>query len=129
MAGLVERGTMGRLVAPGPVLAPLVWTTVATGHRADKHGVLVAEEFDPGTGRVAPVSRSARRTEALWTITARAGLRTHAVNRCASHPAEPLTGICVSDRLPLLAGRLGHDALRPDDPEARRRLAELGACA
>ena len=37
---LVEGGTMGNLRTLSPVLSPMLWTSIATGKRPSKHGIL-----------------------------------------------------------------------------------------
>lgn len=101
---LVDRGVMGDLTAPAPRLCPLLWTTLLTGRRADAHGVLTADEPDPLTGGRRPVPASRRQVEAVWGVLTRAGLRSHAVNWPASHPAEPINGAAVSELYPRVVG-------------------------
>ncbi|WP_295885989.1 alkaline phosphatase family protein, partial [uncultured Thiohalocapsa sp.] len=36
---LVENGVMGNLATLYPVLSPMLWTSIATGKRAHKHGI------------------------------------------------------------------------------------------
>ena len=36
---LIEHGVMGNLATLYPVLSPMLWTRIATGERADKHGI------------------------------------------------------------------------------------------
>ena len=81
---LITRGTMARLSGPGPSLSPLAWTSIATGKRADKHGVLAATEPDAATGLLQPVSARARRTAAVWEILDHEGLAAHAIGWPAS---------------------------------------------
>lgn len=95
---LIERGVMGRLSSPAPLVPPLLWTSLATGKRADKHGVLNWTEPDPLLGVLRPVGSRARRCAALWNILDHQGLKSHVVNGYATHPAEPIRGVFVSDR-------------------------------
>ena len=52
----------------------------------------------PDASGVKLVGSSTRKTKALWNICSQRGLRTHVVNWYASHPAEPINGVCVSDQ-------------------------------
>lgn len=99
LRGLIERGVMADLATLHPVLSPMLWNSIATGHRPDRHGILGFSEVDPHTQEVRPVSSLSRRCKALWNIATQCGLRVHAVNWFGSHPAEPINGICVSDAL------------------------------
>ena len=38
LEGLIERGVMGNLATLRPILSPILWTSIATGRRADAHG-------------------------------------------------------------------------------------------
>ena len=97
LGGLIARGAIGDLATLQPMLSPLLWTSVATGKRGDQHGILGFVEADPSGGPARPVSSRSRRGKALWNILTQSGLRAHAVGWYASHPAEPISGVCVSD--------------------------------
>ncbi len=100
LASLVERGVMGNVATLQPALSPLLWTSIATGKLADKHGVLgflEADRMNPELG-VRPVSVASRRARALWNLLDARGLNAHVVNWYASHPAEALRGVAVSNR-------------------------------
>ncbi len=88
---------MGDIETLQPMLSPMLWTSIATGHRGDRHGILGFVEADPSGGPARPISSRARRGKALWNILTQAGMRAHAVGWYASHPAEPISGVCVSD--------------------------------
>ena len=47
LAGLIERGVMGNLATLQPVLSPMLWTSIATGKRPFKHGILGFTEPTP----------------------------------------------------------------------------------
>jgi hypothetical protein len=135
-----------RVASPGPLtafdgaratLAPSesrdparVWTTIATGRRAEVHGVDALEtrrvagitgRLSVGTlgrllGDVTDVLRLTRpttasdlerRVKAFWEVAAGAGLRTAVVNWWATWPAPDDTGIVISDRAILRLDRGG----------------------
>jgi predicted AlkP superfamily phosphohydrolase/phosphomutase/tetratricopeptide (TPR) repeat protein len=94
---LMQNGARGNLLTLAPTVSPLLWNSIATGMRADKHGILHFVEPKPdGTG-IRPISSTSRRVKALWNILTQSGLRTHVVGWFASHPAEPISGVCVSN--------------------------------
>src|SRR4051812_35488709 len=39
LAGLIDRGVIGNMSTLRPVLSPMLWNSIATGKRADKHGI------------------------------------------------------------------------------------------
>jgi hypothetical protein len=94
---IINQGVMGNLTTLTPILSPMLWTSIATGKRANKHGIHGFVEPDPHSGRLRPVASTSRRVKALWNILSQEGLRSHAVAWFASHPAEPINGVCVSN--------------------------------
>ncbi|MBS0660305.1 MAG: alkaline phosphatase family protein [Verrucomicrobia bacterium] len=96
---LIEGGVMGNLATLYPIISPMLWNSIATGKTADRHGIHGFTEVGED-GMARPVTSTSRRTKALWNILQQAlGWRSHVVGWWASHPAEPLDGIVVSDRL------------------------------
>src|SRR5262245_27031557 len=96
LAGLIERGVMVNIATLQPSLSPLLWTSIATGKFADKHGILGFIEPDGGGG-VRPSTSTSRKTKAIWNILSQNGLKTHVIGWFASHPAEPINGVCVTN--------------------------------
>jgi tetratricopeptide (TPR) repeat protein len=94
---IINQGVMGNLTTLTPILSPMLWTSIATGKRADKHGIHGFVEPDPHSGRIRPIASTSRKVKALWNILSQEGLRSHAVSWFASHPAEPINGVCVSN--------------------------------
>ncbi len=109
LASLIKRGCSGNIATLNPPLSPILWSSIVTGKWPFKHGIqgfLEPIEEPPG---VRPVSSTSRTSKALWNICHQAGLRTHAIGFWASHPAEPIRGVCISDQFP---------ANPPEDPAA-----------
>jgi tetratricopeptide (TPR) repeat protein len=129
LAGILDGGVMGNLSTLRPILSPMLWNSIATGKRADKHGILGFVEPKPDGSGIQPVSSTSRKTKALWNILTQNGLRSHVVGWYASHPAEPILGGCVSDHYAIVSGT--RDQLAPvppqsiHPPELLERLAEL----
>ena len=97
---LVNHGAMGNLATLHPVLSPMLWNSISTGKRPEKHGILGFMEPDPHTGAVRPVTSTSRKVKAIWNILTQRGYKTHVVGWFAGHPAEPINGISVSDLYP-----------------------------
>jgi predicted AlkP superfamily phosphohydrolase/phosphomutase/Flp pilus assembly protein TadD len=97
LCALMAGGSHAELGTLEPRLSPMLWTSVATGKTADKHGVLNFVEPDAQAQSLRVSSCTTRRTKALWNILTQAGLRTGAVSWYASHPAEPIRGTVVSN--------------------------------
>lgn len=94
---LVSQGVMGNLSTLYPVLSPMLWTSIATGKRAHKHGIHGFSEPDPVSGGVRPITNLGRKTKALWNILQQNGLKSNVVGWWPSHPAEPISGVMVSN--------------------------------
>lgn len=105
LAGFRDRGAWGPLATLRPMLSPMLWNTIATGTRADRHGIHGFTEPLPGGDGVRPVSSRSRRCKAIWNIATQCGLRSHVVGWYASHPAEPIAGSMVSNQFDAMAGQ------------------------
>jgi predicted AlkP superfamily phosphohydrolase/phosphomutase/tetratricopeptide (TPR) repeat protein len=98
LSRLVDGGVIANLATLQPCLSPILWTSIATGKTADKHGVAGFIEPIPGGAGVRPVSSTSRTTKAIWNILSQNDLTSTVVNWYASHPAEPIRGTCISNR-------------------------------
>lgn len=94
---LMEQGSYGELRTLEPKLSPLLWSSIATGKRADKHGILNFVEADPSGQGLRLSTSTSRKTKALWNILTQAGMTTNVVGWYATHPAEPINGVVVSN--------------------------------
>ena len=112
----VNHGVMGNIATLQPILSPMLWNSIATGKRPDKHGILGFMEPDPQTGGVRPVTSTSRKAKAIWNILTQRGYNAHVVGWFAGHPAEPIRGISVSDLFPYAVGP--HDKQWPLPPGA-----------
>ena len=114
---LIDHGVSGNLATIRPILSPMLWNSIATGKRADKHGICGFTEPNPdGTG-VRPVTSTSRKCKALWNILSQNGMRSNIVSWFASDPAEPIHGAIVTDRYPALC-----------KVQADKREAKPGLC-
>ncbi len=127
-AAMLARGAAGDLASAQPMLSPILWNSIATGHRPDRHGICGFTEPDPDGRGVRPVASTSRRCKAIWNILTQCGLRSHVVAWYASHPAEPIAGTMVSDRLEFLPGEEALASLRPASVHPPDRLGELSEC-
>jgi predicted AlkP superfamily phosphohydrolase/phosphomutase/tetratricopeptide (TPR) repeat protein len=96
----INHGVMGNLATLRPILSPMLWNSIATGKRPDKHGILGFMEPDPQSGGVRPVTSTSRKVKAIWNILTQRGYKTHVLGWFAGHPAEPINGVSVSDLFP-----------------------------
>lgn len=98
LAKLVDHGVIGNLASLKPCLSPILWTSIATGKSADKHGILGFVEPIPGGVGLRPVSSRSRRVKAIWNMLHQTNRSSIVVNWYASHPAEDVRGSVVSNR-------------------------------
>lgn len=101
---LINNGVMGNVASLTPMLSPILWTSIATGKWADKHGILGFCEPDADSGKIRPVTSTSRKCKAIWNIISEQSKRAGVVNWFASHPAEKINGFVVTDRYPHPAG-------------------------
>ncbi len=121
----VDGGVIGNIATILPVLSPILWNTIATGQRGDKHGILGFTEVDESTATVRPVRSTSRRVKALWNILGQAGLKSHVLGWFASHPAEPLPGgTVVTNLFAQATAPLGQPWPLPEGVVHPSRLAE-----
>jgi tetratricopeptide (TPR) repeat protein len=96
----IELGTSGPITTLQPILSPMLWNSIATGKRADKHDILGFVEPAPDGKGIRPVSSTSRKCKAIWNILSQSGLRSVVINWFASHPAEAIAGTILTNRLP-----------------------------
>jgi tetratricopeptide (TPR) repeat protein len=99
LARLLREGRSGTLHTLVPPLSPLVWTTMMTGTSPLQHRILDFTRFNPTTGAREPITSDERRAKAVWEIASEAQKDVAVFAMWATHPAEPVRGLMVSDRL------------------------------
>ncbi|MCB9348848.1 MAG: alkaline phosphatase family protein [Lewinellaceae bacterium] len=114
---LIGEGVMGNLMTLDPPLSPMLWTSIATGKRPYKHGVMGFVEPNPAGTNIRPIHVTPRKVKAIWNMLMQKSYKVHQVGWWPSHPAEPINGNSVSnfyqranapiqDPWPLLAGTI-----------------------
>ncbi|MHA7815348.1 MAG: tetratricopeptide repeat protein [Pseudohaliea sp.] len=121
LSRFLARGARGRLRTLQPQCQPLLWTSLATGRRADSHGVVHGTVAD-ARGGVDPVSARDRQARALWDLVETAGGASAVVNWPLTYPLPAFRGACASDAFFLLR-RGGDDALEAPPADSFRPLA------
>jgi predicted AlkP superfamily phosphohydrolase/phosphomutase/Flp pilus assembly protein TadD len=95
---LIECGISGKIATLQPIISPILWNSIATGKRADKHDILGFVEPSPDGNGIRLVSSTSRKAKAIWNILSQSGLRSGVVNWYASYPAEPIEGAIFTNR-------------------------------
>lgn len=94
---LVNGGVMGNLATLDPPLSPMLWTSIGTGKRPYKHGILGFTEPSPDGSGIRPIYNVSRKVKAVWNIFNQHNIKSHVVGWWPSHPAEPIDGITISN--------------------------------
>jgi len=81
--------------------SPVVWTSLATGVRPQRHGI--TDFVTPGKGRIA--SSTDRKAPAFWNLFSAFGKRVGVVGWWATWPAEKVSGYLVSSHAGLRGWR------------------------
>ncbi len=95
---MIENGVYGNMSTMNPPYSPMLWSSVATGKTPDKHGVLGFIEVMKNNDGIRPVTTSSRKVRALWNILHNQGLKSNLVGWWPSFPAEPISGVIISDK-------------------------------
>lgn len=116
LASLVEAGVCGNVAPVQPAISSMLWTSVASGKRADKHGICSVFEPLPDRSGFHLVSSASRQCQAVWNILTAAELNSQVIGWPASAPAEAILGAIVSDRF-FERSHYGLDAIAADDAD------------
>jgi Flp pilus assembly protein TadD len=118
---LIARGTRANLKTIRPILSPVIWTSIATGAKPSRHGIVDFVVTARDSGAIVPVTSAMRQVPALWTLLSRQGLDVNVVAWWATWPAETVRGDIVTDRVAfqLFRGTVGQD-WKSTDPAANR---------
>jgi predicted AlkP superfamily phosphohydrolase/phosphomutase len=104
---LMEGGSFGRIQTLDPPLSPMLWTSIATGFRADKHGIGGFVEPTPAGDGLRPVTTTSRKVKAIWNILNQEGWKSNVLAWWPSNPAEPINGVMVSNLYQIATKALG----------------------
>jgi len=97
LAKLVDNGTIGNLATMDPAYSPMLWTSIATGKHAYKHGIHGFLETTADGQGLKPIYSTGRKVKAIWEILSEKDYKCHVVGWWPSHPAEPMNGISISN--------------------------------
>jgi len=89
----MDAGSFGHLSTLQPTYSPLLWTSIATGKLAAKHGIAGFEHPDPDK---ALYDNTDRNTKAFWNILGDWGYRSAILGWFVTYPVEPIHGVMVA---------------------------------
>ena len=97
---LIEEGAYGKCQTFKPTKSVVLWTSVATGKRMEKHGIVDWQLLSEDGRNKVLASGHSRRTEALWNVASSNGKSVQVLNWWATWPAEEVLGEIVSNHFP-----------------------------
>ncbi|HEX2113971.1 MAG TPA: alkaline phosphatase family protein, partial [Alphaproteobacteria bacterium] len=112
---LIEGGASGVLTGLPPLQRDMLWTSVATGCRAGRHGVTGPTELRPDGGGIQPAGHRSWRAPAFWEILASAGIRTTVVNWPTTRPGRRWAADVIDDSFAQAHGKDFDDWPLPPD--------------
>lgn len=125
LAALINRGVYGRIQTLDPPLSPMLWTSIATGVRADKHGIGGFIEPTPNGEGLRPVTSTSRKVKAVWNILNQEGFRSNVVAWWPSNPAEPINGVMVSNLFQVAKKSLSEEWVMPSGTIHPTEMADI----
>lgn len=114
LAKFMSEGVHGAIKTLDPPLSPMLWTSMATGYRADKHGITGFVEPLADNSGLRPVTSTSRKTRAIWNILHNQGMKSNVVSWWPSNPTEPINGVMVSNHYQTANKPLNEDWEMPD---------------
>jgi len=114
LAKFMSEGVHGAIKTLDPPLSPMLWTSMATGYRADKHGITGFIEPLADNSGLRPVTSTSRKTRAIWNILHNQGMKSNVVSWWPTNPTEPIDGVMVSNHYQVANKPFGQDWDMPD---------------
>ena len=128
MEKFIAEGVIGNLATLVPELSPMLWTSIATGKRPYKHGILGFTEPDPQGEGLRPITNLSRKTKAIWNILGQSGKKCNVVSWWPSHPVEPINGVMVSNHYQRAVAPYGKPwPMKPETVHPGRIVRNLAA--
>jgi predicted AlkP superfamily phosphohydrolase/phosphomutase len=112
----MSNGCFGPMESLDQLISPRIWTTIATGKTAEKHGI---SDFVNAAG--VPVNSTMRRASPIWDIVSAHGASVGVIGWYVTWPVDRVNGFVISDRMhSLLRGPAqGLQSLAGDPTNAR----------
>ena len=124
LARLMSRGVHGKLQTLDPPLSPMLWTSIATGFRADTHGIGGFIEPTPDGENLRPVTSTSRKVKAIWNILNQEGYKSNVLAWWPSNPVEPINGVMLSNLYQIATKPLGEEWEMPKGTVHPEELSE-----
>jgi predicted AlkP superfamily phosphohydrolase/phosphomutase len=102
---LKNESLWGYLKTFKPTKSSVVWTSIATGKRMEKHGILDFTFVNKNNIEL-PFSNAERREPTIWQILDEHSKKSIAINWFCSHPPDKINGIMISDNFRRVVARV-----------------------
>ncbi len=112
---LLREGAYAPCLTFKPTKSVVIWTSIATGKRMEKHGIVDWMLLTGDRREKVLATGNVRRTEAMWNIASSAGRDVQIVNWWATWPAEPVRGEMVSNHYPKAKGNTLDEVTYPPE--------------
>jgi len=96
LSKLMKSGFWGTLLCAERATSPLVWTSIATGKVAEKHGIFDHTIREPGSYEAVPVKSYHRKVKAIWNILSERNKSVGLIDWYVSFPPEKVNGYIIS---------------------------------
>ncbi len=101
---LKEETAWANLKTLKPTKSSVIWTSIATGTKMEKHGIVDFAFLDKNNIKV-PFSNVERREPSIWQILNDYGKKSIVINWFVSHPPDDIDGIMISDHFRRVVSR------------------------
>jgi predicted AlkP superfamily phosphohydrolase/phosphomutase len=97
---LIESGVYGKLKTIKPWFSPIIWTSIVTGKKKEKHGIdAFVENKNKSSTLIIPNSRLNLKCHSIWDILSKRGNVVGIVGPWVTWPAINLNGYLLTDRI------------------------------
>ncbi|MFQ6081909.1 MAG: alkaline phosphatase family protein [Candidatus Aminicenantia bacterium] len=96
---LIQTGVTGQLRTVRPWYSPLIWTSIVTGKKKEKHRITGFIDQQRKKGKIIPNSRLNRKCKTIWNILSNKGFTVGVIGLWVTWPAESINGYILSDRM------------------------------
>lgn len=131
---LIKNAAIGEIQSFTPTKSSILWTSIATGKKMEKHGIVDWAYVDKKTKekieRIQLITGNYKTAASLWEIMAKKGYNVGVINWWVTYPTIPINGFIISDRArnALIKESIfdEQDLIYPDNlkPELRNFLAK-----
>ena len=117
---LIEAGTKAAVSGYDPPILASSWNTVFTGKVPFNHKICNFSQDDRGS--IEPISSKNRKAKTIWQILSDYEFKTHQIGAWASHPAEEINGISISNLFPYFTKEdVSNESIFPSNQKDRFR--------